>query len=231
MPKAKPGPKQHRNAADTKKRILDAAEAEFAARGFDGARLGRIAEAAGVQQALIHHYFADKAGLYREVIDRALSSITTEGWDILLRTVRSVSSRKDDRARGGRMTEAELRPLILAFIELLQRFFLQHRAVLAIVANESRTDNEHVAMQLIRVRVRPVADATTMYLEALRKAGEIRSDVDVQKLCTAAISMVAFPLLEQSFLSAVWPVDPSSKKYIEGTRAEIVEMLVRHILP
>jgi TetR/AcrR family transcriptional regulator len=231
MPRAKPGPKQHRNAADTKKRILDAAEAEFAARGFDGARLGRIAEAASVQQALIHHYFADKAGLYREVIDRALSSITTEGWDILLRTVRSVSSRKDDRARGARMTEAELRPLVLAFVELLQRFFLQHRAVLAIVANESRTDNEDVALELIRVRVRPVADATTVYLEALRKAGEIRGDVDVQKLCTAAISMVAFPLLEQSFLSALWPVDPSSKKYIEATRAEIVEMLVRHILP
>ena len=223
---------KHRNAADTKKRILEAAEAEFAARGFDGARLGRIAKAASVQQALIHHHFADKAGLYREVIDRALSSITTEGWDILARTVRSVPLSKDDRPRAMRMTEAELRPLVLAFVELLQRFFLQHRAVLAIVASESRAETEDdVAMELVRVRVRPVADATTAYLEGLRKAGEIRSDVDVQKLCIAGISMVAFPLLEPTFLSAVWPIDPASKKYVEATRNEIVEMLVRRILP
>ena len=226
-----PTPK-HRNAADTKKRILEAAENEFAARGFDGARLGRIAKAASVQQALIHHHFADKAGLYREVIDRALSSITTEGWDILARTVKSVSASKDDRPRATRMTEGELRPLVLGFIELLQRFFLAHRAVLAIVASESRAESkDDVAMELVRVRVRPVADATTAYLEALRKTGEIRRDVDVQKLCIAAISMVAFPLLEPSFISAVWPDDMSAKKYVEATRAEIVEMLVRRILP
>src|SRR5512143_4095370 len=154
MPKK---PRQ-RNAADTKKRILDAAENEFAAKGFDGARLGRIAKLASVQQALIHHYFADKAGLYREVIDRALSSMTTEGWDILAKTVRtapSISSR-----RSVRMTEAELRPLVEAFVELLQRFFTQHRAMLAIVAGESRAPSDDVALELVRVRVRPVADAT-----------------------------------------------------------------------
>ncbi len=78
---------------------------------------------------------------------------------------------------------------------------------------------------------KPVADATKAYLEALREAGEIRKDVDAQKLCTAAISMIAFPLLEASFLSAVWPLDPTSKKYLEGTRDDIVEMLVRRLLP
>ena len=83
---------QQRNPALTRKRILDAAEAEFAAKGFDGARLGTIARGAKVQQALIHHHFEDKAGLYRDVIDRALSAMTTEGWDILARTVRSVSA-------------------------------------------------------------------------------------------------------------------------------------------
>ena len=219
--------KQTRNPALTQKRILDAAEAEFAAKGFDGARLGAIARAAAVQQALIHHYFDDKARLYREVIDRALSGMTTEGWDILARTVRSVS------AHGGtRWTEADLRPLVSAFVELLQRFFTTHRAMLAIVQAESRTDGENsIALDLVRLRVKPVADATKAYVEALRAAGEIRADVDAQKLCTAAISMVAFPLLESSFLSAVWPFDPTSKRTLESTRDEIVEVLVRRIMP
>ncbi len=219
--------KQTRNAALTQKRILDAAETEFAAKGFDGARLGAIARAAGVQQALIHHHFDDKARLYREVIDRALSAMTTEGWDILARTVRSVS------AHGGtRWTEADLRPLVSAFVELLQRFFTAHRAMLAIVQSESHANGKsNIARDLVRLRVKPVADATTAYVEALRASGEIRADVDAQKLCTAAISMVAFPLLESTFLSAVWPIDPTSKKYLESSREEIVEMLVRRLLP
>ncbi len=217
---------QQRNPTLTQKRILDAAEAEFAAKGFDGARLGTIARAASVQQALIHHYFADKAGLYREVIDRALSAMTTEGWDILARTVRSVSSHG-----GTKFTEADLRPLVSAFVELLQRFFMAHSAMLAIVQSESRTNEKSVALDLVRVRVRPVADATKAYLQALRDAGEIRRDVDPQKLCTAAISMVAFPLLEESFLSAVWPELPHAKKHLEKSRDDIVEMLVRRILP
>ncbi|HEY1954315.1 MAG TPA: TetR family transcriptional regulator [Polyangiaceae bacterium] len=221
--------KQTRNPALTQKRILDAAEAEFAAKGFDGARLGTIARAAGVQQALIHHYFDDKARLYREVIDRALSGMTTEGWDILARTVRSVS------AHGGtRWTEADLRPLVSAFVELLQRFFTAHRAMLAIVQGETRgaqKTKNNVALELVRLRVKPVADATTAYVDALRASGEIRSDVDPQKLCTSAISMVAFPLLESSFVSAVWPVDPSNKRWLDAQREDIVETLVRRILP
>lgn len=180
-----------------------------------------------MQQALIHHYFDDKAGLYREVIDRALSAMTTEGWDILARTVRSVSSHG-----GSRLAESDLRPLVSAFVELLQRFFTAHSAMLAIVQAEARsTGGKSVAMDLVRVRVKPVADATKAYLDALREAGEIRKDVDAQKLCTAAISMVAFPLLEASFLSAVWPLDPTSKKYLDTSREDIVETLVRRILP
>ncbi len=223
MKKKKP---TRRNPAATQKRILDAAEAEFAAKGFDGARLGAIAKAARVQQALIHHYFADKAGLYREVIDRALSTMTTEGWDILARTVRSVSEHG-----GTKLGERDLRPLVSAFVELLQRFFLRHSAMLAIVQAESKTRGKNVALDLVRVRVKPVADATKAYLEALRDAGEIRRDVDAQMLCTAAISMVAFPLLEESFLSAVWPVDATNKKVQGAMKDDIVEMIVRRIMP
>jgi len=129
------------------------------------------------------------------------------------------------------LTESELRPLVSAFVELLQRFFMAHSAMLAIVQSESRTQKKSVALELVRVRVKPVADATKAYLEALRDAGEIRRDVDPQKLCTAAISMVAFPLLEASFLAAVWPVDRGTKKHLDATREDIVEMLVRRILP
>jgi AcrR family transcriptional regulator len=48
---------------DTKAAILDAAKAEFAAKGFDRATLRSIALAAGVDAALVHHYFGSKDDL------------------------------------------------------------------------------------------------------------------------------------------------------------------------
>src|SRR5690242_14615551 len=75
--------RRERNAAATRLRLLGAAEREFAARGFAGARLRDIAENAGVQAALIHHYFGDKYGLYREVLDRALLESSKESWSLL----------------------------------------------------------------------------------------------------------------------------------------------------
>jgi AcrR family transcriptional regulator len=54
-----------------RERILNAAETEFAARGFDGARIDRIAASAGVNKQLLFHYFGSKAGLFRAAADAA----------------------------------------------------------------------------------------------------------------------------------------------------------------
>ena len=48
----------------TRDLILGAARAAFAERGFDGASMRHIAGAAGVDQALIHHYFGSKQQLF-----------------------------------------------------------------------------------------------------------------------------------------------------------------------
>lgn len=49
--------------------ILEAAAEEFAQRGYDGATIRSIAESAGVDTALVHHYFGNKAGLFAAVVD------------------------------------------------------------------------------------------------------------------------------------------------------------------
>jgi len=51
-----------------RERLLAAAADEFAARGFDGAKVDRIAARARVNKALIYYYFRSKAALYREVL-------------------------------------------------------------------------------------------------------------------------------------------------------------------
>ncbi|WP_426506449.1 TetR family transcriptional regulator [Dactylosporangium sp. McL0621] len=49
---------------DTREAILAAARTAFAERGFDGASIRQIASTAGVDPALVHHYFGAKDQLF-----------------------------------------------------------------------------------------------------------------------------------------------------------------------
>jgi TetR/AcrR family transcriptional regulator len=49
-------------------RLLAAATEEFAARGFDGAKVDRIARRAGVNKAMLYYHFDSKAAVYREIL-------------------------------------------------------------------------------------------------------------------------------------------------------------------
>ncbi|MBY8872732.1 TetR family transcriptional regulator [Micromonospora sp. PLK6-60] len=53
---------------DTREAILAAARAAFAERGFDAASIRAIAAAAGVDPALVHHYFGTKEELFRATV-------------------------------------------------------------------------------------------------------------------------------------------------------------------
>ncbi|MFC1407895.1 TetR family transcriptional regulator [Streptacidiphilus sp. N1-12] len=55
--------------ADTRGTVLAAARAEFAAHGYQKASMRGIARAAGVDPALLHHYFGSKDRLFLAVLD------------------------------------------------------------------------------------------------------------------------------------------------------------------
>jgi AcrR family transcriptional regulator len=64
-----------RNPDRTRKRLLDAAAAEFAAYGIAGARVDRIAEAAGVNKAMIYAYFGGKDQLFDAVFSAHAAAV------------------------------------------------------------------------------------------------------------------------------------------------------------
>jgi AcrR family transcriptional regulator len=55
---------RRRGASGTRERILDAARTAFGEAGFDGATIRAIAARAGVDPALVHHYFGTKQRLF-----------------------------------------------------------------------------------------------------------------------------------------------------------------------
>jgi AcrR family transcriptional regulator len=65
-PARRRGPRS--GGGDTRAAILAAAREEFAERGYAAATVRSIGSAAGVDAAMINHYFGTKAGLFQEVI-------------------------------------------------------------------------------------------------------------------------------------------------------------------
>ena len=59
-------------APDTRSAILDAARAGFAASGFAGTSVRSVAAAAGVDAALVHHYFGTKEDLFVAALELRL---------------------------------------------------------------------------------------------------------------------------------------------------------------
>ena len=60
--------------SDTRRRLLEAATAEFAREGYDGANINRISKAAGFAKGTIYNYFPSKRGLMLAFIDEVSES-------------------------------------------------------------------------------------------------------------------------------------------------------------
>jgi TetR/AcrR family transcriptional regulator len=205
-----PPARRPRDAVETRRRLLDAAEAEFAAKGFAGARLRDVAHTAGVQQALIHHYFVDKEGLYRAVLEHAIAETTEGSWSIL----GSVNG---------------IVPLLEGFIDMLVRFYASHANLLAILRMEASSGSS-VALEVMRERTKPVFDAVHALLQRMQENGDLRRDVPATEMILAVLSMTLFPFQEERLLQALWP-GPITADTIEIRKKAIVQMALDGILP
>lgn len=96
-------------APDTRAEVLAAARASFAEKGFRGTTIRAVAAAAGVDPALVHHYFGSKDDLFLAALEmpvdpRALlAPVVAQGPDgageRLLRTFLSVWDEPDIQVR------------------------------------------------------------------------------------------------------------------------------------
>src|SRR5919107_1226194 len=102
MPSTSRAPRRGRRpgAPDTRATILDAARAAFAEKGFAGTTIRAVASSAGVDAALVHHYFGTKDDLFlaamelpvdpRQVIAPALAGGADGAGERLLRAFLSM---------------------------------------------------------------------------------------------------------------------------------------------
>jgi AcrR family transcriptional regulator len=211
-PEPPPASSHKRDAAATQRRLLDAAELEFAQRGYAGARLKDIASRAGAQTTLIHHYFQDKSGLYRSVLERALLPTQTESWNLL----------RENR---------DLEGLVRGFVSMLTRFYARHGNLLAILRHEAVTGSE-VLPEILRERLSPLAAAVISIVSDMQDRGEIRRDVEPRELVVLTLGMTVHPFVDGPLLTVVLPgAVPRGDAELARRQDAITTLLLRALRP
>lgn len=191
---------------ESRRAILKAALAEFACQGIAGARTDAIAEAAGVNKALLYYYFEDKEGLYRAALESVLSG--------LLERVQPVLA--------GRGTA----------LDKLVNYSLTHFDYIAEMPSYSRI----VQGEMMRAGVgksphiqylgekyfRKIFEALSNLLHEGIRRGEIR-ELDPTNAIVSLIGLIVFYFVSTPVARASGKHDPLSPEALRSRRAALVD--------
>ena len=90
---ARKGPAPDPTSADTKTRILDAAEQLFMEHGFEATSLRQLTTAASVNLAAVNYHFGSKEELFQAVLTRRLDPMNQERIELLQKVEREAQGR------------------------------------------------------------------------------------------------------------------------------------------
>jgi AcrR family transcriptional regulator len=111
------GRERRQKSEVSRERILDAASELFAARGYAGAGVDRLAERSGIAKTAIYYHFGNKEGLLAAVLERAATQ-WIEGIQDAARRAGDPLDRLD-RALAGMRAMLEDRPWIYKLFQIL----------------------------------------------------------------------------------------------------------------
>jgi AcrR family transcriptional regulator len=204
---------RRRNPEETKERIFKAATKIFAKRGFDGARVDRIAAEARINKQLLYHYFGSKDELFTAVLERAYQDIRRQEAALELDSLRA------DEA-------------ILELVEFTWRYYLANPYFIRLLNSENQLEARHLKAS---PRTRGINRSHIAVAEKLlargRRERSVRRDLDAMQLNISIAALGFFYLMNRHTLSTVFERDLGSKKMLEERLAVMKDTIARWIRP
>lgn len=194
-------------------RILEAATAEFARCGFGGARVDRIAAAAGANKRMLYYYFGNKDALFGAVLERAYERIRAAETRLSLLDV--------DPAEG-----------IRRLVAFTWDYFLAHPEFLTLLNSENLDEARHIrGSPKIRTMNSPVIETLREILRRGRREGTFRANPDPLQLYISIAGLAYFYLSNCHTLSAVFDRNlarPATRRERLAHMTELVLGYLRH---
>lgn len=204
---SKDAPIRTRDPERTRGQILDAALSEFAAKGFDGAKVHQIARMAGCNARLIYHYFENKERLYTEALRSIYSEI---------------------RAREDELHLDTLAPLqaITRLTETTFDFFESNTAFLAITRGENLLGGRYIAdVPEIHRMSAPFLQKIADVLKRGHAEGVLRPGIDALQLYVSIVALSAHHINASHTLSATFGCNVAGATWRQQRRRHVVEMI------
>ena len=184
-------------AADRRRELLDAAVRVFARKGFRAARVGDIAEEAGVAHGLLYHYFRSK--------DEVLETIFRDTWSALAAEAERIE-----------VSGVPLREQLRRFARLYLGSWLVTPDVIGVLVREIARSPQ------VGARVEEIAGVfrtLQRMIEAAKERGDVRGDCDVT-FATWAV----YGSLEEILTGWVLGQLPAEEEDVERAVATVVDV-------
>ncbi|MEM1265184.1 MAG: TetR family transcriptional regulator [Pseudomonadota bacterium] len=206
----KPSRPRKRDAEATKRRILQAALEEFAAHGHSGARIDRLAEAAGVSKPMIYDYFGDKDAIYADALREAYVRIR-DG-----ETSLDMGMLPPDEA-------------VRELVRFTMNHFRRNPWFISMLSTENLRGGETIRALSDAPRIQSVlVERLEDVLSRGAEAGLFRDNVDPVELYVFIASLCYFPISNKHTLRAVFglPVDDA---WLERRCEEAADMILAYL--
>jgi TetR/AcrR family transcriptional regulator len=198
-------------AAIAKEKIINAAIAEFAAKGFDGARVDEIAQRSGVNKMLLYQYIGSKDELFTAALEAAYLRI-----------------RERQRAFVAKKMDPEVG--IRTLVHMLMSIWVEHQEYGRLLASENFHGGKHVKRsRLIGEMYQQLVDVLTDLLNRGVAQGVFRKNIDVIDLYISISSLSAYYVAHQHTLNAIFHVDVLHAKRLRQREDHITDMVLRFV--
>ena len=195
-------------ADQTRARILEAATNEFSANGLAGARTERIAEAAGVNKALLYYYFRSKQELYNAALEEIAEKVVLSG----------LSAMSLDCSAGERLVHFALNHFDRIHTRRTFQSLLQQEMI------RLHRGEENAVAPLVEKVFRPMMLRFRAALAEGQSTGELIR-VDDMQMMYAALGANAFYYLSGPVMGLLMEFDPFEPGALEFRRKAAIQYL------
>jgi len=203
--------KRIKDAAATRKNIVDEALREFSQKGYGGARVDTIAENTDTSKRMIYYYFDSKEGLYLEVLKESYKRI---------RILENAFHLED------------LPPMLALrkLVELTVDYQATHADFIRVIMTENIQQGIHI-QQLPELRKlnRQIIELISGLCKRGVADGVFRSDFDPVDLHMTISALSFFNVSNQYTFGYIFQRDFADKSIHASRREEIVETVLRYV--
>jgi AcrR family transcriptional regulator len=194
-------------------RILAAAIAEFALRGYKGASMDAVAARTNTTRALINYYFGSKEKLYLAVLERVYAEI---------------------REAENRLQLDHLPPVeaMRRIVEFTYNYYVEHEYFVRLVVAENQAKGRHMKkFPALRTISRPIVLMLSGVIARGQADGDFRANLDPIDVHMAIAALGMFNVTNQYTFGALFQRAMGAKGDVPQRRRLVADMILRWLGP